>query len=67
MTDKNEFEMPFLMSVEKASRIIIKGLKKDKRIIEFPWQLTLGAKILKLMPTKLFEVLASRELRPKTK
>lgn len=67
MTDKNEFEMPFLMSVEKASRIIIKGLKKDKRIIEFPWLLTLGAKILKLMPTKLFEVLASRELRPKTK
>ncbi len=44
MTDKNEFEMPFLMSVEKASRIIIKGLKKDKRIIEFPWQLTIGAK-----------------------
>ncbi|MDY0083290.1 MAG: SDR family NAD(P)-dependent oxidoreductase [Ignavibacteriaceae bacterium] len=67
MTDKNEFEMPFLMNVEKAVRIIIKGLKKDKRIIEFPWQTAIGAKILKIIPTKLFELLASKELKPRTK
>ena len=67
MTDKNEFEMPFLMSVENGSKIIIDGLKKDKRIIEFPWQTTLGAKIFRMMPTKLFEALASKELKPKTK
>jgi len=67
MTDKNEFEMPFLMDVEKGSKIIIKGLKKDKRIIEFPWQTTIGAKILRMIPTKLFEVLAYKELKPRTK
>ena len=65
MTDKNEFEMPFLMSVEKASKIIIDGLKKDKRIIEFPFGTTLGAKILRMMPTKWFEYLASKEPNPK--
>jgi len=65
MTDKNEFEMPFLMSGEKASKIIIDGLKKDKRIIEFPFGTTLGAKILRMMPTKWFEYLASREPKPK--
>ncbi len=65
MTDKNEFEMPFLMDVQKGSRIIIDGLKKDKRIIEFPWQTTIGAKILRMMPTKWFEYLASNEPKPK--
>ena len=61
MTDKNEFKMPYLMSVEKGSRIILDGLKKDKRIIEFPWQTTFGAKILRMMPTKWFESLASKD------
>lgn len=62
MTDKNKFKMPFLMNVEKASLIIINGLKKDKRIIEFPWQTTIGAKILKMIPTKWFEAFASKAL-----
>ena len=61
MTDKNEFKMPFLMSVEEGSKIILDGLKKDKRIIEFPWQTTIGAKILRMMPTKWFEAIASKE------
>lgn len=65
MTDKNEFEMPFLMDVEKASKIIIDGLKKEKRIIEFPFATTLGAKILRMMPTKWFEYLASKDPKPK--
>jgi len=61
MTDKNEFKMPFLMNVEEGSKIILDGLKKDKRIIEFPWQTTIGVKILRMMPTKWFEVIASKE------
>ena len=65
MTDKNEFKMPFLMSVEQGSRIIIDGLKKDKRIIEFPWQTTIGAKVLRMIPTKWFEYIASKEQPPK--
>ena len=65
MTDKNEFDMPFLMGVQKGSKIIIEGLKKDKRIIEFPWQITIGAKILRIMPTRWFEHLASKDPRPR--
>lgn len=62
MTDKNKFKMPFLMSVEKGSKIIIKGLQKDKRIIEFPFPTTISAKFLRMIPTKWFEYLASKEL-----
>lgn len=62
MTDKNEFYMPFLMTVEKASKIILNGLKKDKRIIEFPLFTTIASKFLRMIPTRLFEAMASREL-----
>jgi short-subunit dehydrogenase len=65
MTDLNKFSMPFLMSVEKASKIILKGLEKDKRIIEFPWQTTIGAKVLRMIPTSWFENFASKELPAK--
>ncbi len=65
MTDKNNFIMPYLMSVEEGSKIIIDGLKKDKRLIEFPWQTTLGAKTLRMMPTKWFEIIASKEQKLK--
>ena len=65
MTDKNEFEMPLLMNVEKASKIILKGIKKEKRIIQFPLPIVLGAKILKFLPDFLFDYLLSLPLPSK--
>ena len=53
--------MPYLKNKKKGSKIILDGLRKDKRIIEFPWQTTIGAKILRMMPTKWFEAIASKE------
>lgn len=40
MTDVNDFKMPFLMSAEKAAKIIKKGLAKNKARIAFPWVMT---------------------------
>lgn len=53
MTEKNEFHMPFLMEPEKAAEIIIKGLKKEKRIIQFPHPTVLGAKLLTILPDSI--------------
>jgi hypothetical protein len=36
MTDKNKFYMPFLINVEKAVKIIINGIIREKSLIEFP-------------------------------
>jgi hypothetical protein len=65
MTDKNEFHMPFLMDVEKASPIILKGIKNEKDIIQFPLPTVLGAKFLKIIPDKLFNYLFSITLPAK--
>ena len=62
MTDKNEFYMPFLMDVDKAAGIIVNGIKKEKRIIQFPLPIVLSTKLIQLMPDSLFEYLTRKHL-----
>jgi len=58
MTDKNEFKMPFIMSVDKGAQLIFDGIKKEKRLIRFPLPTVLAVKLLRIMPDLLFEKLA---------
>ena len=62
MTDKNEFYMPLLMNADKAAGIIVNGIKKDKRIIQFPLLMVILAGIIRLLPKRLFEYLAGKKL-----
>ncbi|MDP3147989.1 MAG: SDR family NAD(P)-dependent oxidoreductase [Ignavibacteria bacterium] len=63
MTDKNEFDMPFIIPVEKAVKIIIEGIKKEKKIIQFTFGAVLGIKIMKIMPNWLFDRLSKQQLK----
>jgi short-subunit dehydrogenase len=63
MTDKNEFDMPFIIPVEKAAQIIIEGIKKEKNIIQFTCGAVLGAKILKALPNWLFDFISQNQLK----
>lgn len=65
MTEKNEFYMPFLMDVDKAAGIILNGIKKEKKVIQFPFPIVLGSKLLKIMPDFLFDYLMSKRLPPR--
>lgn len=60
MTDQNKFEMPFLISPDKAAQIIINGIKKEKRVIQFPWQTVFLTRIVGLLPGSFYEYLASK-------
>jgi len=62
MTDKNEFHMPFMINVDKASKIILAGIKKEKRVIEFPFPTMLATKLMKILPNFLFDKLAGKKL-----
>ena len=62
MTDKNEFHMPFLMDVDKGVKKIINGIKKEKRIIQFPFPIVIGSKIAGILPDWLFDYLMSKPL-----
>ncbi len=60
MTDKNNFEMPFLMPVEKAAKIIIKKIEREKRIIQFPWQTFFLTRLIGLLPSGVYEYFARK-------
>jgi len=53
MTQKNTFPMPFMVSVEKASKKILNGIEKGKRYIEFPFPLVVGTHLLKFLPSSI--------------
>lgn len=63
MTDTNRYPMPFEMTAEKAAGIIVTGMKKDKRLIQFPLPTVLGTKLLKAMPDALYEKIARRIIK----
>ena len=63
MTDKNEFDMPLIMSTEKASKIIITGIEKEKRMIQFPWLLVWATRLVRFVPNWLFERLESKSMK----
>lgn len=50
LTDQNEFDMPSLLSVDKAVEHIINGLSKSCFEIHFPKQFTIPMKIIQLLP-----------------
>lgn len=62
MIKKNDFKMPFLMDADKAAKIIINGIKKEKKVIEFPFGTVLGGKIIKILPNFIFDYLTTKGL-----
>lgn len=56
MTAKNKFKMPFLMTKERAARIIVRGLEKEKRVIEFPRPTSLMMRFLRQLPDPLYDM-----------
>ena len=61
ITDKNDFKMPFLKSPEFAAEKIYNGLVNSKSFeIDFPKQLTITLKLLKILPIKLYFKIVER-------
>ena len=50
LTHKNRFPMPFLMELDEAVDIIMRGLEQKRFAINFPWQMTMGTKFLAALP-----------------
>lgn len=54
LTDKNRFEMPFLMEVEPAAAAMIAGLAQGRFEITFPKRFTWLVKTLRFLPFGLY-------------
>ena len=55
MTEKNKFKMPFLMKADRASRIIVDGIERGARIVEFPLPISMGMRLGRIIPAALWD------------
>lgn len=58
MTAVNKHEMPFLLTAEKAAKIIARGLGRNRGRITFPWQMTMVARLWINLPMWLIDRVA---------
>ncbi|MFO0611040.1 MAG: SDR family NAD(P)-dependent oxidoreductase [Polyangiaceae bacterium] len=65
ITDKNTFDMPFLMSAERAADIIARGIRRRARVVRFPLPMTIATLGSRVMPGALRDALVNAN-RPKT-
>tara|TARA_B100001173_G_scaffold186848_1_gene161253 strand:- start:542 stop:1294 length:753 start_codon:yes stop_codon:yes gene_type:complete len=64
LTDKNEFQMPFIKSPEFAAEKMFNGLTKTKAFeIHFPKALTVILKILRILPYKVYLYLIDKGVK----
>lgn len=54
LTDKNDFDMPFLMETDAAIERIVKGLQSKRFEIAFPRRLAWGLRFLSALPQPLY-------------
>ena len=55
LTDKNDFNMPFLLETDEGVKRIIRAIEKEKRFYAFPLRFYLIIKLLNLLPSFLRE------------
>lgn len=60
MTAQNNFDMPFLQTVEEASKEIIQGIANKQEIIEFPKLLTTPLKTLGILPDGVWKAVSKK-------
>jgi NADP-dependent 3-hydroxy acid dehydrogenase YdfG len=55
LTENNTFSMPFLMGSDRAAKIIVDGLQRQKAIITFPWQMACLMGLVRLLPNWIYD------------
>jgi short-subunit dehydrogenase len=60
MTEVNRFPMPFLLSPERAARLIREGLAANRARIAFPWPMLAAVRLYATLPQLLIDHIAKR-------
>jgi NAD(P)-dependent dehydrogenase (short-subunit alcohol dehydrogenase family) len=63
MTERNPYPMPFLLSADKAARLVERAIDRGRRFYVFPWQMAWVGRILRAMPRPIYDVLFAKAPR----
>lgn len=65
MTGHNRHAMPFLMDLDSAVDLMVKGIKGRRKFLTFPWQLAAVAWAARILPRGAYDRVASKVDRRK--
>ena len=57
MTAINPYPMPFLLPVQEAARRFARAIDQGRSYVVIPWQMGIVAKLLRLLPNWLYDLL----------
>jgi short-subunit dehydrogenase len=63
LTRVNRYRMPFLLSASEAARRIARAIDAKRRFAVIPWQMAVVGRILRLVPSSLYDRLMARAPR----
>ncbi|HQS37669.1 MAG: short-chain dehydrogenase [Methylotenera sp. 24-45-7] len=58
MTDINTYSMPFLMDADIAAKKFVSAIEQKRRFVVIPWQMGWVARLMRLIPPVLWDLLA---------
>jgi short-subunit dehydrogenase len=66
MTAKNPYPMPFIISADDAARRIARAIDAGKGYAIIPWQMAIVGRLLKILPTALYDrAMANQGRKPR--
>ena len=66
MTKKNPYTMPFLIGADDAARRFARAMDAGKSYTVIPWQMAIVGRLLRVLPTPVFDaLLAGRGRKPR--
>jgi short-subunit dehydrogenase len=60
MTHSNPYAMPFILEVDEAASLFIKAINRKEKFIIIPWQMNIVGRLMRLLPTSVWDFLAKR-------
>lgn len=63
MSARNRFSMPFLVEPDEAARVILQGVRRNRRTIRFPWPMACLTALYNRLPGPVYDRL-TRALMP---
>jgi short-subunit dehydrogenase len=63
MTAKNPYSMPFLITAERAAKLIARAVERQRRFYVLPWQMAFLGTLLRLLPRRLYDDMLARAPR----
>ncbi|MBA6254497.1 MULTISPECIES: SDR family NAD(P)-dependent oxidoreductase [unclassified Colwellia] len=61
LTEKNDFEMPFLLTSDEAANRIFQGVNRRSKYLHFPKRLTFILKLFSILPASLWQSIILRK------